>query len=77
MDIGVGCDYVLIITHLVQIFLIQMIRMGFREIDSLTQSHIASLLQAWKYNPDLLTPNVMFPAKHAGYRLPTEWGYQV
>lgn len=31
MDIGVGCDYVLVITHLIQIFLIQMIRMGFRE----------------------------------------------
>lgn len=72
MNIGVGHDHALIIAHVIEMFLIKAMNMGFKKVDRLTQSHIASLLQAWKYNPDLLTPQIMFPAKHAGYKLPTE-----
>lgn len=77
MDNGVWCDHVLIVTHLIQIFFMQMMRMGFREVGWLTQNHTASLSQAWKHNPDLLTPKVMFPAKNAGYKLPTGQRYWV
>lgn len=72
MNIGVGHDHALIIAHIIKIFLIKMMKTGFKKVDWLTQSHIASLLQAWKYNPDLLILKIMFPAKHAGYKLPME-----